>query len=363
MINSRKKHLILFALSLFFISLFFTKTEAFTVGGVDPVLMVHRAADMLVAKTFNLIYFLITQKQGVLKSITDYEVYQSSGVSVVAEVEEETFSNPALDITPVAHPSDFKINSITPTSSSIPTLPVTISKTQNIDNDFTPDPPHSSGYSNSSDILKFTNDERLAVSLHPLSANSVLNAVASARVDDLFDNQYFDHVSPDGKSASELANAKGYEYRLVGENLALGTFDGEQGIVDAWMKSPGHKANILNGKFTELGVSVKRRVYNGQDSTIAVQIFGLPLAHCPKPNSNTKSLIDSTSVKIKEMQVEASTMLESLNKETNHSSYSQKVQAYNAFAKKVNDITFALKETVESYNIEVASYNSCIKSQ
>ena len=164
-----------------------------------------------------------------------------------------------------------------------------------------------------------------------------------------------------------MAKKINYEYLLIGENLALGIFDGDKGIVSAWMASPGHKANILNPKYTELGVAVKNGIYNGVNTTIAVQIFGLPLANCPKPDQNNKILIDSSSASINQMQAEALEMYNNLstiklNPQTDVSYYNQKIQEYNYFAKKVNNAVLALKGMVDSYNIEVGKYNTCIGS-
>lgn len=203
--------------------------------------------------------------------------------------------------------------------------------------------------------------------MKPLSANSILDTIAEQRADDLFANQYFEHASPDGKSATDLAKKDGYEYLLIGENLALGDFGGDQGIVSAWMASPGHRANILNGRYAELGVSVKTGTYNGENTTIAVQIFGLPLSDCPRPDSNDKTLIDSSTASIKQMQTDALVMFNNLNTLKNSpnldlSYYYQKIQEYNYFAKKVNDAVSALKGMIDSYNLEVSKYNSCVGS-
>ena len=67
-----------------------------------------------------------------------------------------------------------------------------------------------------SHILTYTNRERTAESLAPLSANQTLNTIAGLRADDLFANQYFEHESPDNKSATDLAKEFYYNYLLIG---------------------------------------------------------------------------------------------------------------------------------------------------
>ena len=200
-----------------------------------------------------------------------------------------------------------------------------------------------------------------------LSPSSDLDIIANLRIEDLFSNQYFEHESPAGNSAPDLAEKIGYKYLIIGENLALGNFSGGEEIVSAWMESPGHKANILNERYKELGVAVKEGLFKGENMIMAVQIFALPEAFCSKPSPDTKLLIDSMAVSIKAMQIDAQLTYENLNitkddPDVDKSYYNQKVQEYNYFAKKVNDAIISLKGIIDYYNIEVAKYNSCISS-
>jgi len=242
------------------------------------------------------------------------------------------------------------------------TLPVVIKSNSNQTPAFKP----IADYVNNSQILFFTNKERAGNYLTPLTANPLLDKIASLRLEDLFANQYFEHESSDGKTATNLAMNLGYNYLLIGENLALGNFNDEESIVSAWMESPGHRANILNGKYSELGVALKTDLFNGEETTIAVQIFGTPLSNCPIPNQSTKTLIDSSTVSIKKMQEEAAILFNNLstikdNPQIDRSYYLQKVSEYNYFAKKINDAVLALKNMTDFYNIEVNNYNACIK--
>ena len=217
------------------------------------------------------------------------------------------------------------------------------------------------------DILKITNAERAAVSLKPYTSNMLLDRIASLRADDLFANQYFEHESPDGKSAPELAPVVGYKYLYIGENLAMGDFYTDEEIVKAWMDSPGHKANILNDKYTELGVAVKEGEYKGSTTVIAVQIFGRPLANCAEPSVSMKALIDSSVASVRKMQAQAQIKFNELNvmkinPAADTTLYSKKALEYNYFAKTINDATSALKAVIDYYNVEVNKYNYCINS-
>jgi uncharacterized protein YkwD len=291
-----------------------------------------------------MIGYLMTQKKYLIDKFTDPNVYTSLDVP--------TNIDKFLSSTTSSVPVKKEITSSKPVAVTTTVIP-DIKKTMPVGDD--------------SDILVLTNKERLALSLEPLLPNSVLDVVAGERADDLFDNQYFAHESPDGKSAVDLAQNIGYAYSLIGENLALGDFGDEQGIVTAWMNSPGHKANILNAHYKELGVAIKAGVYNGEDNIIAVQVFGSPLANCPKPNAEIKALVDSSSVSIKKMQSDALIVfnnLSALKKSpgVDQSYYNQKIQEYNFSAKKVNDAVAALKSLIDSYNLQINKYNICIGS-
>jgi hypothetical protein len=77
-----------------------------------------------------------------------------------------------------------------------------------------------------------------------------------------------------GRGAADRVSAVSYEYAMVGENLAFNQQDAEE-VVRGWMKSPGHRANILEGRFTETGVAVAR---DERGRRYFTQVFALPLA-------------------------------------------------------------------------------------
>ena len=68
----------------------------------------------------------------------------------------------------------------------------------------------------------------------------------------------------------------------------MGNFKNDQDLVSAWLNSPGHRANILNTRFTEIGTAVLKGFYEGREVWMAVQEFGLPLSSCPNPDSKVK---------------------------------------------------------------------------
>lgn len=151
-------------------------------------------------------------------------------------------------------------------------------------------------------IIEHTNIQRAGEGAKALAMSPTLNRAAQNKVDDLFARQYFEHISPDGQGPADLANTVGYAYLRIGENLALGNFAGDQGVVDAWMNSPGHRANIVAPGYTEIGVAAKEGLFEGQRVWIAVQEFGTPQSVCPAPDQKIKSQIDSLQARLTTLQ-------------------------------------------------------------
>jgi uncharacterized protein YkwD len=121
------------------------------------------------------------------------------------------------------------------------------------------------------EVLTLVNDERAAVGLDALVRNQTLEEEADEYACEMIHYNFFAHVNPvTGTTLADRTEAIGYDYVLVGENLAAG-LDTPQQVVQAWMDSPGHRANILEPQFTELGVGVRG---GGAHGTYWVQEFG-----------------------------------------------------------------------------------------
>ena len=352
------------------------RVEAFSLG-INPLTFLRQTADTVTRRVSDIIYYLVMQKKYILDHYSDPNNisldipanFEKKLPSAPATAAGSSASNKLITVTASAVPEIKKTSSGSAVKIAQPTVsapPVIAVKTDSVPNAVPPET-FVQNHNNDSQILILTNNERSAQSLKPLSANSILDTIAEQRADDLFANQYFEHASPDGKSATDLAKKDGYEYLLIGENLALGEYLRHHANHTAMMSRTGNRANMLNGRYAELGVSVKTGTYNGENTTIAVQIFGLPLSDCPRPDSNDKTLIDSSTASIKQMQADALVMFNNLNTLKNSpnldlSYYYQKIQEYNYFAKKVNDAVSALKGMIDSYNLEVSKYNSCVGS-
>ena len=124
-------------------------------------------------------------------------------------------------------------------------------------------------------IVSETNDEREAEDLAPLIRSAVLDEAASMKAAHMAEHQYFAHFSPDGVSPWHWFDTADYPFVHAGENLAIYFTDSSE-IVDAWMGSPTHRANILNGNYQEIGIGIAQGEYEGYATVYVVQLFGTP---------------------------------------------------------------------------------------
>ena len=143
-------------------------------------------------------------------------------------------------------------------------------------------------------VLSETNRHRAIDGLPALTANATLDAAAQNKLDDMFARQYFDHVSPTGEGPADVVTDVNYQYIRVGENLALGNFDDDTDLVQAWMDSPGHRENILKQGFDEIGIAVGRGRFDGHTTWLAVQTFAKPLSACPDVDTGLQKKFETT---------------------------------------------------------------------
>ena len=124
-------------------------------------------------------------------------------------------------------------------------------------------------------VFEFTNSAREQFKVQPLTYNSLLAKAAQAKADDMLSKGYFAHNTPEGRTPWFFIKQAGYTYISAGENLAVDFTEVEK-VTDAWLNSPGHRANILNKNFKELGVGVSQGRFKGHIATFVVQMFGSP---------------------------------------------------------------------------------------
>jgi cytochrome c oxidase subunit IV len=100
-------------------------------------------------------------------------------------------------------------------------------------------------------------------------------------------NGYFAHSSPTGITPWYWFKNVGYSYKAAGENLAVGFIDSKE-VVDAWIDSPSHRANLFSSNFQEIGIAVLTGEFNGQETTLVVQSFGSPVGTVSQAPSEIK---------------------------------------------------------------------------
>ena len=124
-------------------------------------------------------------------------------------------------------------------------------------------------------VTDLTNHERNNLSLTSLRRSAVLDKAAQLKADDMAAGSYFSHTSPAGVTPWYWFEQAGYLFTYAGENLAVHFSDSDE-VVEAWMKSPTHRANIVNDNYTEIGIGTARGVYEGYETVFVVQLFGTP---------------------------------------------------------------------------------------
>jgi len=103
------------------------------------------------------------------------------------------------------------------------------------------------------EVIRLVNEIRKSYGLNTLTSNWQLSRVARYKSQDMHDKSYFSHQSPTYGTPFEMIKNFGIKYNAAGENIAKG-YATPQAVVDGWMNSAGHRANILNASFKEIGV-------------------------------------------------------------------------------------------------------------
>jgi uncharacterized protein YkwD len=127
----------------------------------------------------------------------------------------------------------------------------------------------------SSALVDLANGERRTATLGELKVNPLLEKAAALKAEDMATKSYFAHYSPEGVSPWYWMRQAGYNYLYAGENLAI-DFSDSIDVSRAWMNSPTHRANVLNGHYTEIGIAVRQGTYQGRPTTFVVEMFGSP---------------------------------------------------------------------------------------
>lgn len=132
------------------------------------------------------------------------------------------------------------------------------------------------------EIVALTNQERANRGLGALSNNAQLTQAAQSKAQHMFANNYWAHNAPDGTTPWYFISASGYSYTTAGENLAK-DFNTSAGVMNGWMNSPGHQANVLGASFKDMGVAVVDGTLQGSQTTLVVALYAAPTAPAPAP--------------------------------------------------------------------------------
>lgn len=256
-----------------------------------------------------------------------------------------------------------------------------------------------------SGTLAETNAHRAKAGAPQLVANAKLAAAAQAKLNDMFTQQYFEHIGPDGKGPAEWVQQSGYAYIAVGENLALGNFDGDAALVNAWMASPGHRANLLNKNFVEIGIAVGQGTFEGEKTWLAVQTFGTPTSACPGVSVtlrqqfeqkkalaaqienelvSTRATLDQAVARHDQLLADGNAKIEEGNRASKRGDQEeaerlwaegqalqnqarelepqikQRQDAYNSFISQLNTLNNEIIQLANQINAQIDAYNTCV---
>lgn len=127
-------------------------------------------------------------------------------------------------------------------------------------------------------LTESTNTERISHKIPALTLNETLSKAAQAKANDMIAKNYWSHTTPEGQEPWIFINQTGYKYQAAGENLAYG-FTNNAAAVTGWMNSPGHRANILNGDYSEVGFGIANspNYQNEGEQTIVVAMYAKPV--------------------------------------------------------------------------------------
>jgi hypothetical protein len=134
------------------------------------------------------------------------------------------------------------------------------------------------GYASNIEVVQVvtqTNSLRSKSGLKKLTYSNQLSQAAVSKAQNMFTDNYWAHTSPSGLEPWDFIKSAGYVYKIAGENLAR-DFDSTSPMMNAWMNSTTHRANIMNPKYEEIGIAVVDGLLNGVETTLVVQMFGSP---------------------------------------------------------------------------------------
>lgn len=176
-------------------------------------------------------------------------------------------------------------------------------------------------------LVDLANDDRQDQGLSPLVINEKLVSAAGTKAADMAAKGYFAHQSPDGRMPWDFITAAGYSYIYAGENLAVNFYDSGE-VERAWMDSPTHRKNIMNDRYTEIGIATAPGIYKGDSTVFVVQMFGRPRTAQPVAAPATAVVeaslaVTSTSASVSEPDNVLGEEIALANSESSSSAYAE----------------------------------------
>jgi Cysteine-rich secretory protein family len=144
-------------------------------------------------------------------------------------------------------------------------------------------------------IISEINPIRIGQGFLSLKPNDKLTQAAQLKAEDMIVKDYFDHVSPDGKYPWQWLKEEGYDYAAAAENLAINASD-PKALVTAWLNSPPHAENILNGYFTDIGVGIAKGEIEGKNTTVVVMFLGREVPESMQVSGGQETLASTIAV-------------------------------------------------------------------
>lgn len=163
------------------------------------------------------------------------------------------------------------------------------------------------------ELVDLTNAKRVEAGLPALEFNQLLAQAAQAKAADMIVKNYWAHTSPDGATPWVWFKNLGYKYLYAGENLAR-DFSDSAGVVNAWMNSPTHRENILSNRYREVGIAVVHDNFQGQPTTLVVQMFGTQVSSVPvEAKAKVGRITEAAEAVLAEVQVVSSPLIDSFS--------------------------------------------------
>ena len=155
-------------------------------------------------------------------------------------------------------------------------------------------------------VANLTNSERTAQGVSALSQNSNLVSAATAKAQHMCTYDYWAHIAPDGTTGWDFMASSGYRFAMAGENLARG-YSTDSAVVQAWMASPGHRANLLSSDFTEIGVGMATcrgaeivvALYGSRSAANSPQLNVEDVSRQPDATADTRPITDAVNPAVK----------------------------------------------------------------